>query len=268
MSGDFLDSIPGLYKAFGSVKQFAVESDFTSRKKLDSIILRKMLLPADTTYQDLLNERELEELDSIFLRYFNVNSERSRANPNILTNSLQWKILEKESEKWGKTNRFLVNVSLSKNIDSKLIEMAKGSSYTLIELDTVEELDRLGILDWSILFSGTLQERAKEMLRSTMELLKDTALIELNRKVKEAYYEQNLALLKKLGTHPVLLKDENTKLIYYKLAIKRNIFWMDRILSAIHEQPTFIMVGALHLPGKQGVINLLREEGYTVTPVK
>ena len=30
----------------------------------------------------------------------------------------------------------------------------------------------------------------------------------------------------------------------------------------------FIAIGALHLPGKQGLVALLREAGYTVTPVE
>jgi uncharacterized protein YbaP (TraB family) len=30
----------------------------------------------------------------------------------------------------------------------------------------------------------------------------------------------------------------------------------------------FISIGALHLPGKQGLVALLREAGYTVTPIE
>ena len=29
---------------------------------------------------------------------------------------------------------------------------------------------------------------------------------------------------------------------------------------------TFIAVGALHLPGKEGLVELLRQAGYTVSP--
>jgi uncharacterized protein YbaP (TraB family) len=34
------------------------------------------------------------------------------------------------------------------------------------------------------------------------------------------------------------------------------------------KKPTFFAVGAGHLPGEQGVINLLKAEGYTVTPIR
>ena len=43
--------------------------------------------------------------------------------------------------------------------------------------------------------------------------------------------------------------------------------WMSRILSEIQSAPTLIDVGAEHLLGKEGLINLLRENGYTVEPV-
>jgi uncharacterized protein YbaP (TraB family) len=41
-----------------------------------------------------------------------------------------------------------------------------------------------------------------------------------------------------------------------------------RIDSIIQLQPTFNAIGAGHLPGKEGVVNLLRERGYTLKPVK
>ena len=34
------------------------------------------------------------------------------------------------------------------------------------------------------------------------------------------------------------------------------------------EAPSFVAVGAMHLPGKAGLIALLREQGFKVEPVK
>jgi uncharacterized protein YbaP (TraB family) len=52
------------------------------------------------------------------------------------------------------------------------------------------------------------------------------------------------------------------------LVITRNKNWMPLIKKAIAAKPTFFAVGAGHLGGKTGVINLLRTQGYKVTPVK
>jgi uncharacterized protein YbaP (TraB family) len=34
------------------------------------------------------------------------------------------------------------------------------------------------------------------------------------------------------------------------------------------EEPALIVVGALHLPGEQGLLSLLRAKGYSVKPMK
>jgi uncharacterized protein len=48
---------------------------------------------------------------------------------------------------------------------------------------------------------------------------------------------------------------------------QRNRNWIPKISRIIQEKPTFFGVGAGHLGGKQGVISLLRDAGYTVTPL-
>lgn len=48
----------------------------------------------------------------------------------------------------------------------------------------------------------------------------------------------------------------------------RNRKWIDRMENMMEAKPTFFGVGAAHLGGDEGVINLLRNAGYTVTPVR
>lgn len=48
----------------------------------------------------------------------------------------------------------------------------------------------------------------------------------------------------------------------------RNVVMARGADSLIHIRPTFIAVGAAHLPGKAGVISLLRQRGYKVRPVR
>ncbi len=50
MHGDFLDSISGVFEALNSVKQVAVESDYSKPKKLDSIKPVQIYLPPGTIY--------------------------------------------------------------------------------------------------------------------------------------------------------------------------------------------------------------------------
>ena len=54
---------------------------------------------------------------------------------------------------------------------------------------------------------------------------------------------------------------------YKALVIDRNARMAERIGEFIKKQPTFIAIGALHLPNDVGVIALLRKKGFTVEPV-
>lgn len=47
----------------------------------------------------------------------------------------------------------------------------------------------------------------------------------------------------------------------------RNSNWVPQIINFIFEKPSFIAVGAAHLAGENGLIELLRKEGFTVTPI-
>lgn len=48
---------------------------------------------------------------------------------------------------------------------------------------------------------------------------------------------------------------------------KRNIVMRDRSLPLFEKGSSFVAVGALHLPGEMGLVNLYRQAGYTVTAV-
>lgn len=48
---------------------------------------------------------------------------------------------------------------------------------------------------------------------------------------------------------------------------KRNIAWIPAIEKSIQVKPVFIAVGAAHLAGENGVINLLKKSGYTVKAI-
>ena len=50
------------------------------------------------------------------------------------------------------------------------------------------------------------------------------------------------------------------------LLIARNKNWLPKMKQEMAQQPTLFAVGAAHLMGSQGLIALLRQEGYTVTP--
>ena len=52
------------------------------------------------------------------------------------------------------------------------------------------------------------------------------------------------------------------------LLVKRNNNWVEKMPKIMKEKSTFFAVGAAHLLGDIGILDLLRAEGYIVTPIK
>lgn len=47
----------------------------------------------------------------------------------------------------------------------------------------------------------------------------------------------------------------------------RNKNWVTQLKTLMDTESLFVAVGAGHLVGKEGLISLLRKEGYTLTPI-
>ena len=52
------------------------------------------------------------------------------------------------------------------------------------------------------------------------------------------------------------------------LIYSRNRNWVDKLKVMMPERACLVCVGAGHLPGDQGLLQLLRNEGYTVEPMQ
>jgi len=78
--------------------------------------------------------------------------------------------------------------------------------------------------------------------------------------LETAYLERNLDLIDSLIT-----KNFSKNYRKYLLTI-RNQNMADALDSLMPKQTIFAGVGAAHLPGDEGMIQMLREKGYTVTP--
>ncbi|MBS1772396.1 MAG: TraB/GumN family protein [Bacteroidetes bacterium] len=83
------------------------------------------------------------------------------------------------------------------------------------------------------------------------------------RKMVTAYKKQDLQQLYKLISESEQIDKELSSFLDV-----RNEKWIPRIIEKMDRTSVFFAVGAGHLPGKNGVIALLRKAGYTVTPVK
>src|SRR5207247_904801 len=81
--------------------------------------------------------------------------------------------------------------------------------------------------------------------------------------LSNAYYERDLNKLFIMATADTSLGMEFNK----KLLDNRNIVMAAGINRLVHRHSTFVAIGAAHLPGPTGLIELLRKKGYKVKPV-
>lgn len=79
-----------------------------------------------------------------------------------------------------------------------------------------------------------------------------------------AYKSQDLKKLEDLMVSSEAGMANFTDILLYN----RNINWVNKLRTILPKGSVVIAVGAGHLPGDKGVINLLRKEGYKLTPVE
>ena len=79
------------------------------------------------------------------------------------------------------------------------------------------------------------------------------------------YLTGDLELIQQLYNYEE--KSEEDEEYHHELINKRNQIISNNIATLIHQKSTFNAIGAAHLPGKEGVIELLRAKGYKLRPV-
>ncbi|MGK0445580.1 MAG: hypothetical protein ACJA1U_002527 [Bermanella sp.] len=88
----------------------------------------------------------------------------------------------------------------------------------------------------------------------------------LNEKLVQAYLEGDLDEIYRRSMELQTKDDELASRLMNSLIDKRNTRMLERILPELAQGRVFIAVGALHLPGEHGLLNLLRGAGYAVAP--
>ena len=133
------------------------------------------------------------------------------------------------------------------------IGMAKAAKIELKGLETVN--DQMSVFD-SIPYEDQLDELV-EMLDDPEETK------ELYGKMVAKYKSENIDSLYNF----TLTSFDNDEKMIDALLLNRNKNWVKKIPEISKEKKVIYAVGAGHLGGKKGVIQLLKDEGYTVTPV-
>ena len=139
--------------------------------------------------------------------------------------------------------------------DQLLLQKAQQKNIPISGLETVDE--QMSALD---------KIPAKDVYEEIVESIKNDQQddIEMLNQMMQYYNDANLVALKKLF-------DESDSIIndFSDVALhERNKNWIPIIKEKMIGKKAFIAFGAAHLIGEKGVIQLLRNEGYKVKPVR
>jgi len=242
MGSRYIDSLARVMEKFSESKTLVGEL------LLDSTMTVKMMVAArlhETTLDKLLGPEDyqktaawLKELSGYDLKIFN------GMNPMTIQIFLMTMLQQKY---------FPLSGSADVPMDLYLQQRGKKEGKKLVGLESFE-------VQVNALFNQFSIQRQAEML---MEFVneKEKAKEELLQ-MNKSYRNGDLGKLEELLAVQTYSEEEAKVMLD-----DRNKNWMDQLPSLMKEQQTFIAVGALHLSGKNGLINLLREAGYTVTPL-
>jgi uncharacterized protein len=136
--------------------------------------------------------------------------------------------------------------------ESDFVQMAKDGHKPVKGLETMES--QVAIFD-------SIPD--KEQADMIMDMVKhyDSQKIDFQHLVR-LYKNQQLDSL-----YQLIENSPDTKVNEELLLNSRNRNWIPVIAGAIRQGPCFIAVGAGHLGGPQGLIALLKRQGFTVKPV-
>ncbi len=136
-----------------------------------------------------------------------------------------------------------------------LMEKAKAADKELLGLETAaEQLSALNTLP---------TDSVVAQIVAFLDGKDEGGSKELNA-MTEAYKTQNLGRLDSLINSSMSLGDATSK---GALLEDRNVRWISRMTEKMKPNSVFFGVGAGHLPGDKGVIQLLRKAGYKVEPL-
>jgi uncharacterized protein len=203
------------------------------------IKMATMAIMKEHTLQDLMSETDYKTLsqfvkDSLGMPMMLFN----KMKPITLMSLIYTKVLP---------------CSSTESYEMKMVEIAKASKKEIRGLETIEE--QMGVFDK--IPDSVEAQMIMEMIRTMPAQRKQIT------EMVEAYKKEDLQkLAAQMSESPEWKGFEDI------LLANRNRNWIPVMETAMKQGTQVFAVGAGHLPGKEGVINLLRAAGYTVTPVK
>jgi uncharacterized protein YbaP (TraB family) len=207
-------------------------------------VMNKMKMKGDTTLKDLVSEDDYKKVKDFFERKgamlpFSV---LETYKPMLAASTLEQGSLPCD------------NTAMMEQV---IMEEAKENKKKIRGLETMSY--QAGVLD-----SIPYKLQAEQLVSYIDGVNKgDDKEDQQLKEMFDAYKKQDLQKLEAMMVETDAGMAGFTDIMLYH----RNQNWVRKLKTLLTDKALLIAVGAGHLPGEKGVINLLRKEGYKVTPV-
>ncbi len=219
-----------------SSEQLVLELDFDEPGMMQEM-QQAMMQPAETPLRELMAEEEYAQLSQFFQDSLNIPEQMlAQLNPIALYGAVASKMLGCQP---GSYEQALMAVAQERQIEVEGLESVD------------EQLEAFGNIS---------EEQQAAYLYDALEDYEASA--QEFGKMLSSYMKQDAELLYELS-HAAMAEFGDME---QYLLIDRNHAWVPEMEEMMAE-PTFFAVGAGHLGGEEGLLNLLEEAGYTVTAV-
>ena len=256
--GSYLDKIPGANAALDEVDQVYGEIDIKSMTNPDTLAATQAItmLPDGKTIKDILTAEQFEKLDKYVTSILGtglsnpmVFQQMGKQNPAALENDLSVMKLVKMMQ-----GKFNPNNIIDLSIQQTAIQKGKKTNG----LETMDFQTKL-------MFGRPMNEMIEQLMCSiyNSEFYDNQTLLLL-----DAYHEHNIEKLMEITYMKMGNSCDMTEEYMNGLIFNRNSDWAKKIPAIIKDSPTLFVVGAGHLGGEKGVVNLLRKAGFKVEGVK
>lgn len=255
----FVNKIAGVKDALTNTEQVYGEVRWDDMTNPDSLKVMQaaMMLPDGQSLKTVLSAEQYKKLDAVITQMMGVGlsnpqvgAQMGKMSPAALSTQLQvLMFMQKHMGEYDPSSTF----------DQYFQAQAKHNNEPVGGLETLA-------FQTNLLYKSSDMKRQVEQL---MCLLDNQEFYEqMMESMTDAFYAQDLdalkaAMDKKLGGTCDSTPEELAQLID-----NRNADWAKKMPAIMAAKPTFFVVGAGHLPGAKGVLQLLKDAGYTVEAVK
>jgi uncharacterized protein len=206
--------------------------------------MTKMTMRNDTTLADLLTKTEYEKVKTYF-----------EENKSILPFAMLETYKPLMAASLIMQQKGSVSCSNMISMEELVMKEARTNGVKIKGMETM-------MYQVSIFDSIPYKFQAQQLLKMIEEGDKDNG--SEMQMITEAYRQQKLSVMEEMTKKEDMGIENFTDILLYN----RNRNWAEKLKTLMNDKSLVVAVGAGHLPGEKGLINLLKKAGYKVEPVK